>query len=226
MNYKLDCPYDAQHTSFAKTDPILDVKSAIMRNIRQAQYPKTQLNEPISNFQAFLPNTITTIANDNLYMTNYGHYEEKVLEYKPPLHERIKICGKQPVSSMSHKQMKIYATTKPNNKFPVPLPTNGINDLNTLIDDRSTSFTYTHYAPVINKSYIDCPIYYGDVSQDNIDMHDKYTEKIAQTNLHIFNGVIDDMNILCKDIVNMDGGDSIDYVNYDKSIKYVIDTFI
>uniref|UniRef100_A0A6C0HL86 Uncharacterized protein n=1 Tax=viral metagenome TaxID=1070528 RepID=A0A6C0HL86_9ZZZZ len=226
MNYKLDSPYDAQHTNFVKVDPILDVKSAILRNMRQMQYPNTRLNEPISNFQAFLPNTVTTARDNQFYMANYGNHEEKVLNYKPPSYDRIKICGRQPVSSMSHTQMKMYTNTKHSNKFPVPLPTNGINELNTLRDDRSTSFTYTHYTPVVNKSYVDSPIYYSDLSQDNIDMHDEYTAKIAQTNLHIFNGVIDDMNILCKEIVSEDGGDSVDYVNYDKSIKYVIDTFI
>lgn len=218
MDYKIDCTYDEQITKVANVTPPVNGQpnsgiSAILRNIRQAQYPNSRVNQPISNFQAFLPNTITTAtsnrsqnvasqnAQNSQYMVDYGKEENHVLDYNPPTSagERIKICGKQPVARMSSENMKLYASTKNHTKFPVPLPTIGTNHIDTLSDNKITSFNYVHYAPTPNDQYVTCPIYNGDLSQENTELHDQYIANVEQNRVNMYNGIIDDMNILCDD---------------------------
>jgi hypothetical protein len=178
----------------------LDVRSAILRNIRQSQYPNSKLNEPISDFKLFLPDNATTATHNTFFMTDYGAGTKQVLNYNQPKinGEPIRLCSKQPVAAMSPEQMKWYRETKHNNKFPRPLPSLGTNDLEKLRQDKATTFKYNHYAPVTNPYYVDNPIYYTDLSQDNIEMHNKYTEDREEFSQNMINGIIDDMNILAN----------------------------
>lgn len=222
ISYKLPCPYDENHQSFAKMDIERDISSAIVRNIRQAQYPNSKLNEPIHSFAAFLPNNVTTATNNIFFMTNYGNDTNKVLDYNPPKNaeNRIKICGKQPVVSMSSVQMRWYANTKHNNKFPMPLQTIGTNDLKKIREDKTTTFNYRHYASVVNPYYVDNPIYYTDLAEDNIEMHNRYIEKREEFAYNQFNGIIDDMNILSNEDVELGANETLEALDRMKYAKY------
>ena len=94
--------------------------------------------------------------------------------------------------------MKIYRDTKPQNKFPVPLATDGTNNLKVLLDPKKydSTFTYTRYGPPVNNYYVDCPIYYGEISQETLMEHANYIEKIEKRNIDLYNSMIEDMNIL------------------------------
>jgi hypothetical protein len=204
MDYKIDSAYDCEHQNFAKFDVPRTVYDTLMRNLRQAQYPNSKVNEPINNFNLFLPKQNINSQAGMRFVTQYGKGENKVLDYNAPMMQRYgadgnkQICSKPETFSMSYKNMKIYRDTKPQNKFPVPLATDGTNNLKVLIDPKKydSTFTYTRYGPPVNNYYVDCPIYYGEISQETIMEQENYIDKIELRNNDLYNGIIEDMNIL------------------------------
>lgn len=204
MDYKIDSAYDCEHQNFAKFDVPGTVYDTLMRNLRQAQYPNSKVNEPINNFNLFLPKQNINNAEGMRFMTQYGKGENKVLDYDAPMMQRYgadgnkKICSKPETFSMSYKNMKIYMETKPQNKFPVPLATDGTNNLKVLLNPKKydSTFTYTRYGPPVNNYYVDCPIYYGEISQETLMEHEKYINTIEKKNNDLYNSMIEDMNIL------------------------------
>jgi hypothetical protein len=199
MDYKIDSAYDCEHQNFAKFDVPGTVYDTLMRNMKQAQYPNSKLNEPINNFKLFLPKQNIYNGRGMRFMTQYGEGEDKVLDYNAPNMKRVQLCSKPETVSMDYENMKIYRDTKPQNKFPVPLETDGTNKLKVLLNPKknNTTFIYSRYATTpVNNYYVDCPIYYGELSVETQMEHVNYIEKIEKRNNELYNSIIEDMNIL------------------------------
>ena len=249
MNYKLNIHSDGSVDNFKniktcihdKIPPLRSVYETLVRNVQQAQYPNSKLNEPINNFKLFYPHENIHSHEGQYFMTNYGSSKNKkqILNYNSPPMERINVIGgkknktqtqihnKNPIIMMNPEQMKIYETTKHTNKFAKPLKTTGTNNLCKLYNpiNNISTFTYARYAPIINNNYVDSPIYYTDLSGETIDMKADYINSISERNNNWFNGIIDDMNILSANSINIsNGGNGVNGVNNIDDSNYIYST--
>lgn len=228
MNYKLSNDSFKNintHTS-NNINPLISVYDTLVRNMQQAQYPNSKLNEPINNFKLFYPNQNIHTHEGQYFMTNYGSSknEKLVLNYNSPPMERINIRGsktnkiekqihnKNSIVMMNPEHMKIYETTKHNNKFARPLKTTGSNNLKIINNpcNNISTFNYYRYAPIINNNYIDSPIFNTDLSGETIDLKTDYINYINERSNNWFNSIIDDMNILSANSTNnINGGNGL-----------------
>lgn len=222
MDYKKNDDFKICNTNEKKISITRSVKDTLIRNLQQAQYPNSTLNEPINNFTHFLPNEDTKKPFEKMfYMENYN--DPRVLQYKQPPQKPICITSKSPITKMSQENELLYSQTKHHNLFPVPIPTLGTNNLTKLTDpdiNTLTSFEYKRYGN--NKYYLDNPIYYSPLSDETIVQYNGYVDSRTKFRDDMIRGVIEDMEILTSNDVKSEN--DIDNVFQSKTIKFIQST--
>jgi hypothetical protein len=212
-NFKIDLNQDDYKPPYFVPNSVIDT---LKRNLAQAEYPNSKLNEPINNYKLFHPNLKQDNRARDFYISNY---DEKVMDYNAPQMDRINIKSKHPYYDINNADVIKYNDTKPKINFAKPLKTNGINKLDYL-DCKSlnkNTFKFERYGHRINSDNIDNPLYYSNISDETRYQYGDYFNKIADRNDNILNGVLEDISILQFNNLNKIAKDTTSTNNYDST---------
>jgi hypothetical protein len=96
--------------------------------------------------------------------------------------------------------MTLYEQTRRRDKFAVPLPTDGTNQIGILFNDKCNipTFQFKRYAaqPVNNSEWFNNKLYIEDISKETQEQNMKYMNSIEQNNMNLYSSVFEDMYIL------------------------------
>jgi hypothetical protein len=213
-NFRIDPKQDITDKPLFVPNSILDT---LKRNLEQAAYPNSKLNEPINNFKLFYPDLKKDTRAQELYVSNY---DDKVMNYNSPDSENVKLPSKQPIYKMSHENTAKFLNSKPITKFAKPLQNAGTNKLDYLIFTKlnESTFNFKRFGQPIHDVYVDNPLYYGDISDETRSQNDNYFDNIADKNLYLINGVLEDMNLLQNNYLTKTAYSSSEYDEIDANI--------
>ena len=136
------------------------------------------------------------------YNNFYTDWKQDALKWSPRDTKELESSGKGKLNQLlpRDKALNLYEATKRHDRFAVPLPTNGTNQVRILFNDKCNvpTFQYKRYAatPVNNSAWFYNKLYIEDITEETQELKAQYMDSIVQNSMVLYSSVFEDMYLM------------------------------